>query len=122
MPKVRFDPRVLIDLAFLLGTGVSMYYLFSNVLSQVGDSKSSAEAKKKANASLQRLQARNPELQLDLDEYEQVIVTNVVTPAEIKVHFKGTFSYHMVKWQRFLWGLCKLTKQILEVSKTLWTN
>jgi hypothetical protein len=89
MAKARFDPRVLIDLAFLLGTGISMYYLFSNVLTQVGDSKGSAEAKKKANASLQRLQARNPELELDLDEYEQVIVTNVVTPAEINVHFKG---------------------------------
>ncbi|ANB12847.1 Msp1p [Sugiyamaella lignohabitans] len=88
MSRIKFDPRVLADIAFLIGASASIYYLFSHLMSQIGDGPHSAEAKKKANASLQRLQARHPGLELELDDYEQIIVASVVTPAEIKVQFK----------------------------------
>lgn len=89
MAKFRIDPRVIADIAFFIGASASIYYLFSHLLSQVGDGqKSSAEAKKRANASIQRLQARHPGLELELDEYEQTIIASLVTPAEIKVGFK----------------------------------
>ena len=91
MSRIKFDPRVLADLAFLIGAGASIYYLFSHLVNQMGDGAKSAETKRKANASLQRLQARHPGLELDLDEYEQVIVASVVTPSEIKVSFKGVY-------------------------------
>ncbi|CAN6599317.1 outer mitochondrial transmembrane helix translocase [Trichomonascus vanleenenianus] len=88
MSKLKFDPRIITDIVFFLGAGASIYYLFSHLLQQVGgEPSSSKETKKKANASIQRLQADHPEIE-NLDEYEQIIISNVVTPAEIKVSFK----------------------------------
>lgn len=88
MARFKVDPRIVADIAFFLGAGASIYYLFSHLLQQVGGDSRSAETKKRANASIQRLQAKHPELELDLDEYEQVIVGSVVTASEINVNFK----------------------------------
>jgi SpoVK/Ycf46/Vps4 family AAA+-type ATPase len=88
MNRIKLDPRIITDIVFFLGAGASIYYLFSHLIQQVGDGTKSADTKKKANASLQRLKARHPGLDLDLDEYEQVIVSSVVTPSEISVSFK----------------------------------
>lgn len=87
MSKARFDPRIILDIALFVGASASIYYLCSHLISQIGDGPRSGEAKKKTNASLARLQARYPNLELDLDEYEQIIVQSVVTPAEINVGF-----------------------------------
>ncbi|KAA8915308.1 hypothetical protein TRICI_002537 [Trichomonascus ciferrii] len=90
MSRLKFDPRIIADIAFFLGAGASIYYLFSHLLQQVGNEgpPRSAETKKRANASIQRLQAKHPELALDLDEYEQVIISSVIAPADINVGFR----------------------------------
>lgn len=48
----------------------------------------SRQNKKKANATVQKLQQRHPGLELALDEYEQIIVNSVIMPEDIKVGFK----------------------------------
>jgi ATPase family AAA domain-containing protein 1 len=88
MAKFKFDPRILIDVAFLVGGSATAYFFINYLLTQLEGGPRSAETKKKANASIQRLQAKNPGLELNLDEYEQTIIASVVTPAEIKVTFK----------------------------------
>ncbi|GMG33686.1 unnamed protein product [Ambrosiozyma monospora] len=52
-----------------------------------GGSKSKA-AKKRAQASLARLQKSNPGLKLDLNEYEKTILASVIPPDEIGVTFE----------------------------------
>ncbi|GME80957.1 unnamed protein product [Ambrosiozyma monospora] len=52
-----------------------------------GGSKSKA-AKKRAQASLTRLQKSNPGLKLDLNEYEKTILASVIPPDEIGVTFE----------------------------------
>lgn len=88
MAKFKFDPRILIDVAFLVGGGATAYLFINYLLTQLDGGPRSAETKKKANASIQRLQAKNPELDLKLNEYEQTIIASVVTPSEIKISFK----------------------------------
>lgn len=89
MSRLKFDPRIIADIVFFLGAGASIYYLFSHLLHQVGNDgpPQSAESKKRANASIQRLQAKHPGLALDLDEYEQVIISSVIAPGDIQVSF-----------------------------------
>lgn len=88
MSKFKFDPKIVLDLVFFLGASASMYYLVSHVVNSVGDG-SKAENKRKANASVLKLQKRHPNLELSLDEYEQIIVNSVITPDDIKLGFNG---------------------------------
>ncbi|AOW03322.1 P-loop containing nucleoside triphosphate hydrolase protein [Yarrowia lipolytica] len=76
------------DVAVFLGATVSIYYLMKRVLADMQQGSNSADNKKKTSASLRKLQARYPGMELDLDEYERILVQSVVTPSEIKVGFK----------------------------------
>ncbi|CDK27442.1 unnamed protein product [Kuraishia capsulata CBS 1993] len=89
MSRAKFDPKTLTDVAFFVGASISIYYLLSHILNDgQGAGSKSKEAKKKAKASMQRLKALNPELNLDLNEYEKVVLASVITPSEINVSFK----------------------------------
>lgn len=76
------------DVAVFLGATVSIYYLMKRVLADMQQGSNSADNKKKTSASLRKLQARYPGMELDLDEYERILVQSVVAPSEIKVGFK----------------------------------
>ncbi|KAG5354355.1 Protein MSP1 [Yarrowia sp. C11] len=76
------------DVAVFLGATVSIYYLMKRVLADMQQGSNSADNKKKTSASLRKLQSRYPGMELDLDEYERILVQSVVTPSEIKVGFK----------------------------------
>lgn len=91
MSKFKLDPRVILDLVCFLGASASVYYLLSHVVNSIGDG-SKAQHKKKANASVQKLQRRHPGLELALDEYEQIIVNSVIMPEDIKLGFNGELS------------------------------
>lgn len=76
------------DVAVFLGATVSIYYLMKRVLADMQQGSNSADNKKKTSASLRKLQSRYPGMELDLDEYERILVQSVVAPSEIKVGFK----------------------------------
>lgn len=90
MSRFKLDPRVVLDVVFFLGASASMYYLVNQIVHSVGDG-SKAENKRKASASMQKLQLRHPDLDLSLDEYEQIIVNSVIVPEDIKVGFSGEY-------------------------------
>lgn len=91
MSKFKLDPRILVDLVFFLGASASVYYLINTVVNSMGDG-SKAQNKKKANASVQKLQQRHPGLELALDEYEKIIVNSVIMPEDIKLGFNGEYG------------------------------
>ncbi|KAF5116346.1 hypothetical protein DV452_002689 [Geotrichum candidum] len=86
MSKFKLDPKTILDLVCFVGASVSVYYLINQVVNSLDGSKS--QNKKKANATVQKLQQRHPGLELALDEYEQIIVNSVIMPEDIKVGFK----------------------------------
>jgi SpoVK/Ycf46/Vps4 family AAA+-type ATPase len=86
MPKL--DIKVVTDIALFVGASISAYYMMNLLLTQEGPAAKSSDTKKKANASLQRLKALNPGLNLDLNDYENAVLASVVTPFEIDVRFK----------------------------------
>ncbi|AOA65336.1 Protein involved in mitochondria proteins sorting [Komagataella phaffii CBS 7435] len=88
MNRFRLDAKVVTDLALFVGTSLSIYYLISTLLGDgAPHSLKSKESKKKAKASLERLKALNPDLNLDLNDYEKVVLSSVITPSEINVGF-----------------------------------
>ena len=89
MSKFKLDPKTILDLVCFVGASVSVYYLINQVVNSLDGSKS--QNKKKANATVQKLQQRHPGLELALDEYEQIIVNSVIMPEDIKVGFKGKY-------------------------------
>lgn len=88
MSKLKFDPRLILDLVCFIGASASVYYLINQVVNSIGDG-SKAQNKKKANASVLKLQQRHPGLELALDEYERIIVNSVIMPEDIKLGFNG---------------------------------
>ena len=68
MSKFKLDPKTILDLVCFVGASVSVYYLINQVVNSLDGSKS--QNKKKANATVQKLQQRHPGLELALDEYE----------------------------------------------------
>lgn len=91
MSKFKLDPKTIIDLVCFVGASVSVYYLINQVVNSLDGSKS--QNKKRANATVQKLQNRHPGLELALDEYEQIIVNSVIMPEDIKVGFKGEYRF-----------------------------
>lgn len=80
--------RIVWDVAMMFGAGASIYYMLSFLLNQGSGPIQSKATKKKAEASLKRLRLQNPEVDLDLDEYERTVLASVVGPSEINVTFK----------------------------------
>ncbi|KAI9211281.1 hypothetical protein DS838_003846 [Geotrichum bryndzae] len=94
MSKFKLDPKTILDLVCFVGASVSVYYLINQVVNSLDGSKS--QNKKKANATVQKLQQRHPGLELALDEYEQIIVNSVIMPEDIKVGFKAESSANFI--------------------------
>ncbi|ODQ62404.1 hypothetical protein WICANDRAFT_49923 [Wickerhamomyces anomalus NRRL Y-366-8] len=87
MSKFKIDLKLVTDIALFVGASISAYYMMNHLLSQEGPAAKSSDTKKKANASLQRLKQLNPDLKLDLNDYENAVLASVVTPFEIDVKF-----------------------------------
>lgn len=89
--KFKVDLKLLGDLFFLTGAGLSMYYLVSHLLNEgaMGDNSVKAkEARKKSSNVLKRIQAVNPELKnIVFTEYEKSLLNCLVTPEDILVTF-----------------------------------
>ncbi|EDK36189.2 hypothetical protein PGUG_00287 [Meyerozyma guilliermondii ATCC 6260] len=85
--KFRLDLKVLSDLFFLTGAGLSMYYLVTHLLESDGPV-GSKENRKKGAGIFKRLQSSHPSLRsLKLNEYEKSLLNNLVSPEEIAVNF-----------------------------------
>lgn len=92
MSKFKIDLKLVTDIALFVGASISAYYMMNHLLSQEGPAAKSSDTKKKANASLQRLKQLNPDLKLDLNDYENAVLASVVTPFEIDVKFNGEYK------------------------------
>lgn len=86
---VKVDLKLLGDIFFLTGAGLSVYYMINHLLNDsIDNSIRSKELKKKSSSVLKRIQATNPELKnLSLNEYENSLLNSLVTPDEINVSF-----------------------------------
>ncbi|GME92816.1 hypothetical protein B5S28_g846 [[Candida] boidinii] len=86
--KDKIDPKLITDAAFFLGASLSIYYLLTQLIGESGPSAKNKETKKRAKASLKRLKELNPDLSLELNEYEKVVLASVITPSEINTSFE----------------------------------
>lgn len=83
----RIDPKVITDTIFFVGATVSLYYLTSQLISDMRSRGTSKEDKEKAKLALARLKRTNPGVDLDLNEYERSLLPCVIPPEEIGVKF-----------------------------------
>ncbi|KAK9471686.1 P-loop containing nucleoside triphosphate hydrolase protein [Dipodascopsis tothii] len=87
MIKDRVSLSALANVALFLGSGLSIYYALSYLISNATEGPTAVEAKKRSEAALKRFTARRPDLDLDLDEYEKLILAEVIAPEDISVGF-----------------------------------
>lgn len=73
-----------------MGAGFSTYYMLSYAMQLMGE-ENKTESKKKANMIMQRLLDRRPELDITIDKYEQLILSSVIMPEDIKTSFEGEY-------------------------------
>lgn len=87
--KFKIDLKLLGDLFFLTGAGLSMYYLINHILNDpMGDNVKSKESKKKSLTVLKKLQESNPNLKsLTFNEYEKLLLNSLITPEDLQVTF-----------------------------------
>lgn len=87
--KIKIDLKLLGDLFFLTGAGLSMYYLVNHILNDpLNDNVKTKEAKKKSQGILKRLQGSNPELKnVTFTDYEKQLLNCLVLPDDIPVSF-----------------------------------
>lgn len=79
----RVDVKVIADLAVILGSSVSMYYLLKAIFGQ-NDSGLSADQKQRAYTAAGRM---DPKVVSGLSEYEMKLLPNVIHPEEINSGF-----------------------------------
>lgn len=86
---VKLNLKLLGDLFFLTGAGLSMYYMVNHLLNdQVDNSVRNKELKKNSSQVLKRLQANNANLKtLVLNEYEKSLLNSLISPDDINVTF-----------------------------------
>lgn len=85
--KLRLDLKVLSDLFFLTGAGLLMYYLVTHLLEGDGPV-GNKENRKKGAGIFRKLQNSHPALRnLKLNEYEKLLLNNLVSPDDIPVKF-----------------------------------
>lgn len=80
----KIDIRLISDLAFLVGSGISMYYICRMIFAQDHNSGLSEDQKRKVLTAADRL---DPAIVNDMSEYEIRLLANVVLPEEIKSGF-----------------------------------
>lgn len=87
---VKLNLKILGDLFFLTGAGLSMYYMINHLLNdQVDNSVRNKELKKNSSQVLKRLQANNANLKsLVLNEYEKSLLNSLISPDDISVTFE----------------------------------
>lgn len=87
--KIKIDLKLLGDLFFLTGAGLSMYYLISHILNDpLNDSVKSKELKKKSQGILKKLQTLNPQLKsVTFTEYEKLLLNSLIVPEDILISF-----------------------------------
>ncbi|CAH6721380.1 outer mitochondrial transmembrane helix translocase [[Candida] jaroonii] len=86
----KINIKLLGDIFFLTGAGLSMYYLINHILQDsMGDqSVKSKESRKKSQGVLKKITNKNPELKnLVLNEYEKSLLNSLITPDDINVDF-----------------------------------
>lgn len=86
---MKLNLKVLGDIFFLTGAGLSMYYMINHLLNEsVDKSVKNKELKKNSANVLKRLQANNSSLKsLVLNEYERSLLNSLISPEEIQVTF-----------------------------------
>ncbi|ODV97408.1 hypothetical protein PACTADRAFT_74918 [Pachysolen tannophilus NRRL Y-2460] len=89
MSKVKFDPKVLLDIACFLGASISVFYLLNQYINESASSPfQNLRDKKKLKESINKFKKINPKFDdSNLSEHEKLILSNVITPAEISVTF-----------------------------------
>ena len=89
--KFKFDLKLLGDLFFLTGAGLSMYYIVNHLLNESGGADNTVkakEARKRLSGILRKIQASNAALaHVTFDEYEKNLLNNLVVPDDILVDF-----------------------------------
>lgn len=85
--KINF--KLLGDLFFLTGAGLSMYYMINHLLNDsIDNSVRNKELKKNSSNVLKKLKANNDELKnLVLNEYEKSLLNSLISPDDITVTF-----------------------------------
>lgn len=86
---LKVDLKILGDIFFLTGAGLSMYYMLNHLLNDgIDNSVRSKQSKKKSAGVLKKIQNTNPLLRnITLNEYEKLLLNSLVTPEDILVSF-----------------------------------
>lgn len=87
MSKFKFDVKAAVDIACLVGAGLSVFFLLNSYMSDLV-SPIPAKDKKKLKESLNKFKEANPEFDSSsLTDYERMLISTVITPSEIHVGF-----------------------------------
>ncbi|CCE63584.1 hypothetical protein TPHA_0F00980 [Tetrapisispora phaffii CBS 4417] len=87
----KIDIKAITDICLFVGAGLSTYFLLNRLLSEEfgGYSSTSKENKEKQKKTLEKLIAKNPELNdLYLDHYENSILSSVILSEDIDTKFE----------------------------------
>lgn len=86
---LKFDLKLIGDIFFLTGAGLSMYYMVNHLLNEGAEtSVRNKELKKNSANVLKKIQATNPRLKsLVLNDYEKSLLNSLVSPEELSVTF-----------------------------------
>lgn len=86
---LKIDLKLLGDLFFLTGAGLSVYYMVHHLLNDgIDNSIRNKQAKKNSSNILRKIQAAQPELKdLQLNEYEKSLLNSLVVPDDISDGF-----------------------------------
>lgn len=86
---LKIDLKLIGDLFFLTGAGLSMYYMLNHLLNEANDnSEKTKESKKKGTSILRKIQQADPSLKtLSFNEYEKSLLNSLITPEDISVTF-----------------------------------
>lgn len=84
----KLDLKLLGDIFFLTGAGLSMYYMLNHLLNENHDASRNKDSKKNSHNVLRKIQQNNLELRkLQLNEYEKALLNSLVLPEDLKVSF-----------------------------------
>lgn len=99
--KFKVDLKLLGDLFFLTGAGLSMYYLVNHLLNESSPGNENTikarESKKKLSNILKKIQSSNPNLKnLTFDEYEKNLLNSLIIPEDISVTFEDIGGLQLI--------------------------
>ena len=84
----KVDLKTITDIAVLVGTGISLYYLVKTLIYGLDPPSLGRAKEQEASRQWSRLIEANPELKkVHLSHYEKLILASVVTPSDIDVTF-----------------------------------